>query len=89
MKDPVDGAQLVELIEDQPDRVLGLLVGINVAVGGGVTPLLGWLADTTSPSAVLYVCALAPLIAGLLAATLPRPAATLPGQRWGPHEARA
>lgn len=83
---------IVVATEYLPGRIglaTGLLVGINVAVGGGVTPLLGWLADTTSPSAVLYVCALAPLIAGLLAATLPRPAATLPGQRWGLHEARA
>jgi MFS transporter, FSR family, fosmidomycin resistance protein len=83
---------LVVSQEYLPGRVglaTGLLVGINVAFGGIASPLFGVLADATSPAVVLYVSAAVPLIAAAIAVTLPRPAASGPGERWRLREARA
>jgi FSR family fosmidomycin resistance protein-like MFS transporter len=59
-----------------PDRVglsSGVTLGLGVAVGGGVAPLIGWLADLYGVWAALATVASLPLLFLLLALTLPEP----------------
>jgi FSR family fosmidomycin resistance protein-like MFS transporter len=68
-----------------PSRVglaSGVTVGISVGMGSLVVVLLGLLGDAAGPSAVLYVVAAMPVLAVVLALTLPEPATASPESIW-------
>jgi FSR family fosmidomycin resistance protein-like MFS transporter len=60
----------------------GLTIGMTGGVGGLIVAALGVLADTAGLAVVLSALAALPLLAAMLAARLPRPAAAPPGTAW-------
>jgi FSR family fosmidomycin resistance protein-like MFS transporter len=65
-----------------PNRIgtaSGVTVGLAVSIGGLVTPLFGWIADSTSLTTTLWVLTLV-IIAGLLLSSRLKPHAAPPHQ---------
>ena len=59
-----------------PNRIglsSGVTLGLSVSIGGAMAPLLGRLADTHGIHAALLVVAVLPILATLVALTLPAP----------------
>ena len=69
-----------------PERVglsSGVTLGLSVAVGGGVAPLIGWLADLYGVWTALATVASLPVLFLLLSLTLPEPQEEPFGEEYG------
>jgi MFS family permease len=78
-----------------PSRVgtaSGITLGLTVSIGGTASPVIGWLADTTSLQIALAPLILMPVVSWLLFRSLPEPtvlrsAASTSAEGEGPHDA--
>ncbi len=66
-------------LPSRPGLASGVTLGLAIGVGGLIAALLGPVADADGTRTVLWLLALLPLPAGLLAALLPSPDAAHPG----------
>jgi len=71
-----------------PNRIgtaSGVTIGLAVSIGGLFSPLLGWLADSTSLRFTLSTLIALPILALLLSALMHEPVAAAPSAQEGTH----